>query len=264
LKAKYRLHPGYDGNEFEIPNGDTKIWRYLDFTKFFSMLENKALFFCRSDKLGDPFEGSYSKANIRSRVNIYSDWLKKELLTLSILYKDIRRFTIINCWNINECESSSLWSLYAGAGRGIAIQSTVDRLKKCFGCELESGIVQGVFIAKVKYIDYNNEKIPEGSFIAPFLHKRKSFAHENELRAIIVKIPPTDSYGHIDPDKLIKTPDIFDQGENIDVNLENLIENVYVSPLSPNWYRCLVDSVMKKYDLIRTSVISSLDESPVY
>jgi hypothetical protein len=38
-------------------NENAKIWRYMDFTKFVSLLEKKALFFCRADKLGDPFEG---------------------------------------------------------------------------------------------------------------------------------------------------------------------------------------------------------------
>ena len=42
-------------------NPDTKIWRYMNFTKFVSMLEHQALWFSRADKLGDPFEGSMPK-----------------------------------------------------------------------------------------------------------------------------------------------------------------------------------------------------------
>jgi hypothetical protein len=33
-----------------------QIWRYMDFTKFVSMLDNGGVFFCRADKLGDKFE----------------------------------------------------------------------------------------------------------------------------------------------------------------------------------------------------------------
>jgi len=33
------------------------IWRFMDFTKFVSLLETNSLFFCRLDKLGDPFGG---------------------------------------------------------------------------------------------------------------------------------------------------------------------------------------------------------------
>ena len=41
----------------DIPPDDVVLWRYMDFTKFVSLLEKSALFFPRADKLGDPFEG---------------------------------------------------------------------------------------------------------------------------------------------------------------------------------------------------------------
>jgi hypothetical protein len=44
------------------PPDDAVLWRYMDFTKFVSLLETSALFFCRPDQLGDPFEGSISPA----------------------------------------------------------------------------------------------------------------------------------------------------------------------------------------------------------
>lgn len=34
---------------------ETSIWRYIDFTKFVSMLENSGLFLSRSDCLGLPY-----------------------------------------------------------------------------------------------------------------------------------------------------------------------------------------------------------------
>ena len=37
-------------------NPGIKIWRYMDFTKFVSMLENGGLFFARADQLEDEFE----------------------------------------------------------------------------------------------------------------------------------------------------------------------------------------------------------------
>jgi len=48
-------------------NVDVKIWRYMDFTKFVSMLEEAGLFFARLDRLGDPFEGSSTRAEVMSR-----------------------------------------------------------------------------------------------------------------------------------------------------------------------------------------------------
>jgi hypothetical protein len=38
-----------------------KIWRFIDFTKFVSLIDKSALFFPRIDRLGDKFEGSIPK-----------------------------------------------------------------------------------------------------------------------------------------------------------------------------------------------------------
>ncbi|KAF5417648.1 MAG: hypothetical protein C5S38_01290 [Candidatus Methanophagaceae archaeon] len=51
----YKEHPAFEKPSDE----DIKIWRYIDFTKFVSLLDKKALFFARADRLSDSFEGSY-------------------------------------------------------------------------------------------------------------------------------------------------------------------------------------------------------------
>jgi hypothetical protein len=50
---------------------DVPVWRYLDFTKFVSMLENGGLFFPTVAKLHDPFEGSFAKGNEVLRDKVY-------------------------------------------------------------------------------------------------------------------------------------------------------------------------------------------------
>src|SRR5215216_6605008 len=52
---------------------DAKVWRYMDFAKYVSMLEMNALWFTRADKLGesfeeklgDPFEGIIAGETLR-------------------------------------------------------------------------------------------------------------------------------------------------------------------------------------------------------
>jgi len=63
----YKEHPCIEKPTDE----NAKIWRYLDFAKFMSLLHRQALFFCRADKLSDPFEGSFSKANLELRRGNY-------------------------------------------------------------------------------------------------------------------------------------------------------------------------------------------------
>ena len=50
-------------NSFESIDDNKKIWRYMDFTKFIDILENEALFFTRSDRFEDKFEGTLPIAN---------------------------------------------------------------------------------------------------------------------------------------------------------------------------------------------------------
>ena len=42
---------------------DTKISKYLDFTKFISMLETDSLYFARADKLTDRHEGAFTRTD---------------------------------------------------------------------------------------------------------------------------------------------------------------------------------------------------------
>jgi hypothetical protein len=48
-------------------DGKLKLWRYMDFTKFVSLLETHKLYFNRSDMFNDHFEGSSAKMNVLAR-----------------------------------------------------------------------------------------------------------------------------------------------------------------------------------------------------
>ena len=245
----YKEHPVFEKPE----NENALIWRYMDFTKFISLLDKSSLFFARSDKLDDPFEGSYSKANVRLRPEVYKDIPQDMLKKISSYFEVIRRFTLINCWHLGEYESAAMWRLYLKSNEGIAVRSTFNLLKDCFQSE-----EQDVYIGKVKYIDYETEWMPEGNTFYPFVHKRKSFEHERELRAIIQKIG-------IKEDKTLDTSTpLFRQGAYIPVNLSRLIDKIYIAPTSPEWLGDLIRSVIEKYGLDKQVVQSSLDEAPVY
>lgn len=48
------------------PERNIKLWRYMDFTKFIALLENKKLVFPSSNLFEDPFEGTWSKASLET------------------------------------------------------------------------------------------------------------------------------------------------------------------------------------------------------
>ena len=60
-----------DHPDFKQPsNPNIKIWRYMDFTKYVSMLDLGGLYFRRFHLLDDRFEGSYARANIEKLIEL--------------------------------------------------------------------------------------------------------------------------------------------------------------------------------------------------
>jgi hypothetical protein len=235
----------------EPENKNVKIWRYLDFTKFVDLLNSNALFFTRLDKLDDLFEGSLPLFNRLIKEHIVADGSFTEEQKESILrgHKDTRKSIVVNCWYMNAVESAAMWKLYLKSDEGVAIQSTYNKLKECFNATKTA-----VFLGLVKYIDYKKDFILDTSPYYTTFHKRKSFEHENELRAMCF-LPSSD------PDS---TKDVSDVGIHIPADIDILIENIYVSPTAPEWLSELVKSVIEKYDLKKKVIQSSLSDEPVF
>ena len=234
------------------PSDSGKIWRFVDFAKFMGLLEDKALFFCRSDRLGDDFEGHYSNAPLRANVTYisadsppktdYNVLLDEEDVTpIKEHNLQLRQSVFINCWNLNNYESYNLWRLYS-ANKGVAIQSTFGRLKESLKSSPER-----VNVGRVTYIDWDEHDVPVGNSLYPFVYKRNNFESENELRALYWDID--NRYGN----KL---------GINIPINLEILVENIYIYPMSSQWHHDLVQSILKRYNLNVNVRTSKLSEKP--
>jgi len=237
---------------FVVPDENVTIWRYVDFIKFVDLLETQCLFFARADKLGDDFEGSCPKANLKYRLKEHNIGLVHGGIgadVISAFYKELREFTAVNCWYINEYESAAMWTLYLKSNEGIALRSSYRRLRDSFIDQKPDKI------CKVHYIDYEKNTMST-NLLAPYLHKRKSFEHESELRAII-QVFPRRVFS-----KRSKRP--FDTGIRIPVNLDVLIDKIYVAPQTPDWQFNLVKSLVEKYGLRKEVVRSILDDKPIY
>ena len=149
-----------------------------------------------------------------------------------------------------------MWRLYAQSNEAVAVRSTYKRLRDCLPYDEKSHPC--VYIGEVQYIDYEHQPIPEGNLFWPFLHKRRSFQHERELRGVVL-----DSGGLADSRPgLPGRPEL--PGLPIDVDLNVLIESVYVAPTSPGWFRELVGRVLKRYGLPHEPRQSALDAAPLW
>lgn len=228
-----------------------KIWRYMDFTKFVSLLSNNGLFFPTANNFDDQFEGSFSFVNKQFRPLIYKQLgFGFDAQEVSKFFKNLRFWIGINCWHMNEFESAGMWSLYSKTNEAICIQSTYSKLRNI--------LTNDISIGMVKYIDYEKEWIPEKDILTPFLYKRRSFEHERELRALLNLSNKTE----LKDLELPKSNTI--DGKWINVDLHELIEKVYISPNTPNWYQELVQNIVSVYKLKIDVVRSSLEEEPFY
>ena len=145
-----------------------------------------------------------------------------------------------------------MWTTYAHEQGGIAVKTTFNSLATSFTDPID------IYIGRIEYVDYNTAFIPEGNVFSAYLHKRKSFEHEREVRAMIVETPPDDGSG-LHPN----SPDVWEAGRKCTVDLETLIHEVIVSPLAEGWLVDLIGSVVTKYGLNVQVNHSNLVETPV-
>lgn len=244
--------PYEDHNFFSKPEDLTKkVWRYMDFTKFVSLLEKHELWFTRTDKLKDPFEGTLSK------MSLYIDGVVPEQSAeydrLVKIVRDSqnewRKWIVVNCWHLNEYESAAMWSLYIKSDCGIAIQSTFDKLTRSFDGYPEKSVYAGL----VHYRDYDIANVPVTFPFTAAMYKRVSFEHEKEVRALII---------NKEKEVALDAEPIF-EGLSVPVDLDTLIERIYVAPQVGDWAYELVKNIASKYDMNKPICHSSLDDVPL-
>ena len=264
LLSETVIRYSYSKPIYSIPPRSTVVWRYMDFSKFMALINSKSLFFTRTDRFEDPFEGAKGPL---SRKQIWDDYYLEVMrtairnpppgyvVTLSDdevekraveLFQQLetagnrdRTTTFVSCWYESEYESDAMWKLFSReAGYMVAISSTVDQLIMSLGDNPH------IKIGRVNYIDYNKSYAPING--AVFM-KRKCFEHEKEIRAVIriMKDPP--EYGYQAP-----------------VDLHQLISSIHVSPVSDNWFADLVRDATKMYGVNAPVIQSTLRDKPFF
>jgi hypothetical protein len=247
---------------FKVPeNLDLKVWRYIDFTKYVSMLSTSSLFFVRADMLDDKFEGTLPKKNIENRDLFYQNVSKQfgangdGLEFRKKLNISLRRAAGISCWQLSEFESAALWKLYLKSNEGVAIQTTFSKLSEAVDLVVPDEIYTGL----VRYTDYDTDEIDEEMVFDRFLIKRQSFDFEKEVRSMFLRLEARNTANAEERFENVVTP-----GETIRVDLGFLIESVVISPYADDWFFELVKSVTIKYGYTFPVIESKLKETPAY
>ena len=262
----YIEHPAYSKPEDE----NMSIWRYMSVVRYAELLERSALYFCRLDKLAnDPFEGAVPMANLDESERRLAavgreqgvtdaairdglvEWRKQTVR----MFSQQRRNTAVNCWHMGAHESEAMWRLYSTKNAGVAVCSSFTRLRDSFSATKEA-----VRIGTVQYVeDYRVNVVPGAALELPVVLKRTSFEHEAELRAAIQK-----------PARLSTEMGIefegrpWRHGKHVRVELDVLIDKVFVRPGSSKYLARVIEAVNEKYSRSYPVVRSELLDKPRY
>lgn len=214
----------------ETPPDGEIIWRYMSLDKYIDLIYRKELFLCRLDKFVDPWEGTWTKQEKKT----VPPWGEDDTVL-----QEFKKFSFINCWHMNQYESAAMWDLYSSKDAGIAIKTTIEKLKESLKEESED-----LHIGKVQYEDnyddveqciLGNSDLPT---LAPVFRKRKSFEHEKEVRLVFWTTDHKPFY-------------------YAKVDLRELFDYVYLSPTMEDWLVESIKGISKKFGIEENLFIKS-------
>ncbi len=222
--------------EHSIRLTEDSAWRYIDFIKFVDLLQTGELHFTRLDQLHDPYEIALSNAAFRR--------LKK----IAAIQKQPR---YVNCWHLNDVESAAMWSVYGD--NGIAILSNKAALQRIDLTPTQYSDDTSFGMRGFGHVEYKaaNDLKPllrsiqvDSSSWSDFIFtKRDSFSHEKEFR-LAIGLSST-----------IKAPPV---GLRVKVDLNSLIDAVWVSPTAQKWSVQVIEREVMKYGICKPTIHSQL------
>ncbi|WP_102554197.1 DUF2971 domain-containing protein [Vibrio splendidus] len=266
----------------ESASEEESLWRYMSLDKLINLLETNELYFTAlgSYNESDPFEGympdvaarAYSEifgsqvnelkqayeslkqiegAQSNPKLDEMRDGIEKLSSIMELAFHDISKGITVNCWHSNRIESEAMWKLYSDDGKGIAVKTSVERLRNALKDQVFGKKIQ---IGKVKYLDFSDTNLTPrccvvDGHISPLI-KRSSFSHENELRCFIVNQVPSANIEHYHP-----------SADTVPVDLNELIETIYISPFAKEPFISSVFAICRKYEIEDKVIKSTLLDS---
>jgi len=261
---------------------DTVLWRYMSLDKFINLVATQTLFLSPIAyfKNSDPLEGHLPKkfhTEIESHLQLMSksgpklpesapkemldfekEWAETSTRRLKLMREKARGRQSICCWYESKFESEAMWKLYGDNGKSIAIKTTVASLKKSIESRDNDKLA---ILARMRYLNFNDadmtreELLAKKERVSTILLKRKEYEHEREVR-------------------LYHDPDVFDllshglifqdywekyviKPHTINIDTDELIHSVVISPYVSEPYLSSVKSICAKYNLIKCDVYQS-------
>jgi hypothetical protein len=249
MESEDPVHPIFRNT----PPPEAKLWRYLSFAKFASLLHSQRLHFTRVDHFDDHFEGAWPRSD-------HQFWTKDAMLRVFHVpdfTEEMKRRVAASCWFESQHESAAMWRLYAPGAEGVAITTTFNKLRNLVATVALPTEPLAVGAGRVTYVDHSNEGLIENlrederlpNLLRPFMLKNNSYEHEKEVRALVIA-----GAG----------PEIGKSGFDLRVSLNDFIEEVVVNPFCQTWFMEAVVGVANLYGLESKHHQSSLSREVFY
>ena len=261
----------------EGSGSDLTIWRYMDLSRFISMLSTSKLWFAKAATLhDDPWEGFGTAEWFKAPLEDCSPkWITHETdhkkTNISVpqmidlfgqmsaeYYEHAGEHLYVNSWCLGATESMAMWQIYGSLGSGIAVESSVERYKRAARFEVgpsyyEFGGVKyhdELELAPEIHGDYRMTVPAPGTGVGREIlklafHKRSCYSYEREWRAAFFQGP---------------RPEVAGLHETFD--LDELISKVYVGPRAQGFLFDVVAAVMDKFALQKMLRRSELLSAP--
>lgn len=250
---------------------DEPMLRYMTLPKFLAMIDAGGLYFARADLLGDPWEGTATRAVIEAVAGALDggkvtrtalpptiagtlDFIlearrtgtyKVDALTAEDI-AEILHFTrsayYASCWHMGRHENSTMWSTYTAGATGVAVETTPTSAVEAI--QLENGEDFHFWLGPVRYIDFENDDLGFREDHHLLLTKRAEFSAERECRILLVRE---------------KTKQ---DGEVVRVDLARLVHRVLAAPGMPAWEREVLERTCSKLGVPVSIGPSALERKP--
>jgi len=214
---------------------DQKLWRYMDISKFISMLDSNAIWLARADTVKDKHEGRFPddmRKRIKDAYRNFPDTDKSPVKDADDFQDYLVKNTFISCWHKNLDENMVMWEIYGRENSSLAVQTTVGRIRS----NTDTSKLNGYSLI-MKGIDYKNADEIQGviKYEECFLRKRRHYVYEEEVRISL------DTYNKCAPTK--NTP----YGYLLPCKLNLIIESILVHPDCSDWFLKVINSICSKY-----------------
>lgn len=221
---------------------DEVLWKYMNLPKYLSLLSSSSIWLARSDTFKDKREGVFHLAMKEDLEEFYDVMSQRPDFHDDLAVKNVSEFqeylscnTFISCWHKSLTENMVMWEIYGETENSVSIKTTALNLKDSF-C-IKAVYKEALEVALDEVVYENSDVVSaEKNYRQPFFLKREHFAFEKEVRLYFRS-------------RIHHTLSDAPYGYKVQVDLDKLIDEIYVHPDADEWFFEAVKDLTKKYGI---------------